>query len=198
MTDKQGEFVLFVPQSGMYRVSVKNVFGEYFILEQEEIIVDFNGFKEFEVTFKFKEKPRGVNISGENPNLNNGSLFNERKVNEVEVSEPSSPQPPEDSLPSGNLQPAPPVGNQPGAGNINSAAITWEETKYFIVLGSFSDQNNARRFLDNLEVKSNALLVKTSENTYRVVYGYLTEAEARADLDKRKSIFPAAWISRKE
>jgi len=65
LTDKEGGFLLFAPQAGLYKVRVNNVFDEKFILRQDEFIVDFKGFKEFKITFLFTEGKRKINFKGD-------------------------------------------------------------------------------------------------------------------------------------
>ncbi len=65
LTDSDGEFLLFAPQAGLYTVRINNVFGEKFRLRQEQFVVDFNGLKEFKVTFVFEEKKRKINFKGD-------------------------------------------------------------------------------------------------------------------------------------
>jgi hypothetical protein len=59
-----GSFVLYVPQAGDYAVSINNVYGEKFVLQDPVYTVSFNGAKEFHVDFIFNEKKRSVNING--------------------------------------------------------------------------------------------------------------------------------------
>ncbi|HHZ64819.1 MAG TPA: SPOR domain-containing protein [Flavobacteriales bacterium] len=80
---------------------------------------------------------------------------------------------------------------------LSGSSITWEETQYYIVLGSYGTRAIAQQFFDNLDSKENALIVRTPQNSYEVIYGFRTEQEARDDLSRRSIVFPAAWISRK-
>ncbi len=75
LSDKQGDFILFVPQSGLYSVRVNNVFGEDFKLRQEEFKVDFNGLKEFKVSFLFEEGKRNINFKGDGKGINLENKF---------------------------------------------------------------------------------------------------------------------------
>ena len=64
LTDANGHFVIYVPQnSGYHTVKVNNVLGEKFIPEQDEFIVNFNGYKIFEVNFKFMERKRKIKFN---------------------------------------------------------------------------------------------------------------------------------------
>lgn len=65
LTNQDGSFILYAPQAGTYRIHVNNVFGENFVLYQNDILVDFNGLKEFTVTFVFEEKKRKINFKGD-------------------------------------------------------------------------------------------------------------------------------------
>lgn len=64
LTNEYGEFLLTVPSSGIYMVSVNNIYKNNFEVENNEVMVDFTGFKEFEVEFVFKERKRGINFQG--------------------------------------------------------------------------------------------------------------------------------------
>lgn len=64
LTDKTGGFVISIPSSGYYTVSINNIFGEEYILQNNDVLVDFNGYKEFEVNFILKQKPRTLNMNG--------------------------------------------------------------------------------------------------------------------------------------
>ena len=63
LTDKNGEFVLFAPVTDRYSVSINNIFYENFDLRQNNFMVQFNGYKQFEVNFVFDEKVRRINFA---------------------------------------------------------------------------------------------------------------------------------------
>ncbi|MFP4557617.1 MAG: OmpA family protein [Bacteroidales bacterium] len=63
LTDKNGEFVLFAPITDEYIVSINNIFYENFDLRQNNFLVQFNGYKQFEVNFVFDEKVRRINFA---------------------------------------------------------------------------------------------------------------------------------------
>jgi len=205
LTDRQGKFMLFVPQTGRTVVKVNNIFGENFQILQDEFTVDFDGFREFEIMFKFKEKPRGINIRG--GSLPPGRSFRDRDINGEEESPAPVPDTPEEPTPS-PAEPAPEIETTPEIEppspearteeGPSAPSITWEETNNYIVLASFNNRENAQQFLDELMTKDNALIVTTPKGMFRVVYGYRTEKEARDDLEKKRSDFPAAWISKKQ
>lgn len=65
LTNQDGSFVLYAPQAGAYKIHVNNIFGENFVLRQNDFVVDFNGLKEFSVTFIFEEKKRKINFKGD-------------------------------------------------------------------------------------------------------------------------------------
>ena len=203
LTDRQGRFALFVPQTGRTKVRVNNVFGENFKILQDEFTVDFNGFREFEIVFKFKEKARGINIRG--GDLPPGKAFKDRKVNGFEEGSlqpgvpDETPAEPVITEPPPRLAPVPSTREEltPKLTKPTAPPITWEETNNYIVLASFNNRANAQEFLDNLTPKDNALIVTTPKGMYRVVYGYRSETEAKKDLAERKTVFPAAWISKK-
>jgi len=199
LTDRQGKFMLFVPQTGRTVVRVNNIFGENFQILQDEFTIDFNGFKEFEIVFKFKEKTRGINING--GDLPPGRTFRDRNINGEEESPAPVPDIPEEPTPS-PAEPAPGTESPPPEasteGGLSAPSITWEETNNYIVLASFNNRENAQQFLGDLKTKDNALIVTTPKGMFRVVYGYRTEKEAREDLEKKRSDFPTAWISKKQ
>ncbi len=63
LTNADGSYILYVPESGDYRVTINNVLGDKFILQDPEFTVSFDGLKEFEVDFIFNEKKRQININ---------------------------------------------------------------------------------------------------------------------------------------
>lgn len=63
LTDKNGEFVMFAPVTDEYIVSINNIFYEDFDLRQNNFVVQFNGYKQFEVNFIFDEKVRRINFA---------------------------------------------------------------------------------------------------------------------------------------
>lgn len=65
LTNPDGSFILYAPQAGAYKVHVNNIFGENFVLRQNDFVVDFNGLKEFTVTFIFEEQKRKINFQGD-------------------------------------------------------------------------------------------------------------------------------------
>lgn len=65
LTNQDGTFILYAPQAGAYKIHVNNIFGEGFVLRQNDFMVDFNGLKEFTVTFIFEEKKRKINFQGD-------------------------------------------------------------------------------------------------------------------------------------
>jgi len=60
LTDKEGNFELYIPVADYYKVRVTNIFREHFNLRQEYYIVKFNGYKQFELSFDFDEKDRKI------------------------------------------------------------------------------------------------------------------------------------------
>lgn len=64
LTDNSGSFVISIPSSGYYTVSLNDIFNDDFLLQNNDILVDFNGYKEFEVNFILKQKPRTLNMNG--------------------------------------------------------------------------------------------------------------------------------------
>ncbi len=63
LTDKEGAFVMYAPVTDEYIVSVNNIFYEDFDLRQNNFLVQFNGYKQFEVNFIFDEKVRRINFA---------------------------------------------------------------------------------------------------------------------------------------
>lgn len=60
LTDKDGNFELYIPVADYYKVKITNIFREHFNLRQEYYIVKFNGYKQFELSFDFDEKERKI------------------------------------------------------------------------------------------------------------------------------------------
>ncbi|MBI2968847.1 MAG: hypothetical protein HYY40_13690 [Bacteroidetes bacterium] len=237
LTDRYGNYNLFVPKTGKYNVTVLNPFSDNFILEQAEYLVDFNGFKEFEINFKFIEKKRPVNINGTEKGT--GSIFDGRRVNGTGTHQPSAI--PAATEPAEIIPPAATTGTQPGSATTVPAAgvqpvttppvvprtlplntspdainapqivaetapskvinpapgIKWEETQYYIVFGSFSNKTNAEKMFSKVIDKERAMIIVDKKGLYKVVKGYRNMDETLADLEKNKSVFPAAWISKR-
>ncbi len=63
LTDRDGKFILYVPNVDKYRVHINNVFKEHFDLEQNDFLVQLNGYKQFELTFIFNEREREIKFS---------------------------------------------------------------------------------------------------------------------------------------
>lgn len=63
LTNEEGKFILSVPRAGHYTVTVNNIFYQNFNLEQNSFIIDFNGYKQYSLTFVFIEKERKINFS---------------------------------------------------------------------------------------------------------------------------------------
>ncbi|MBL4734067.1 MAG: hypothetical protein JKY18_01770 [Flavobacteriales bacterium] len=65
-------------------------------------------------------------------------------------------------------------------------------------MSAFTEEEAATDFIETLDKKDNALVVRSMDNLQlMVVYAYRTEQEARDDLEARRSIAPAAWITKK-
>jgi len=78
LTDAYGNFILYVPSTDIYIVRINNVFYQNFDLQQQEFVVKFNGYRQFELTYIFNEKQRQVNFN--NGNGNNNQLNNNQQV----------------------------------------------------------------------------------------------------------------------
>lgn len=63
LTDKEGNFTIYVPSVDKYKVRVNNIFFENFELEQNDYEVQLNGYRQFEVNFIFNEKKRKINFT---------------------------------------------------------------------------------------------------------------------------------------
>lgn len=72
LTDKNGEYVLSVPQAQTYSVKVNNVFNDQFICEKDQYEIHFNGIKVIKIDFKFVEKKRKINF---NTNIDQFYIF---------------------------------------------------------------------------------------------------------------------------
>lgn len=75
LTSSDGGFTLYVPKAGTYFVTINNVFGEQFVLQQSTYEVIFDGIKEYYLDFIFNEKKRQINISGAPPASRADSLL---------------------------------------------------------------------------------------------------------------------------
>jgi hypothetical protein len=64
LTDENGYYSLSVPHSGHYKVSVNNIFGNQFYINNNQMVIQFDGFKIFNLDFEFIEGKRNVNIKG--------------------------------------------------------------------------------------------------------------------------------------
>ncbi len=63
LTDKTGNFIIFVPNIDRYNVKISNIFYENFELQQNNFIVQLNGYKQFELSFVFNEKTRKIHFN---------------------------------------------------------------------------------------------------------------------------------------
>jgi outer membrane protein OmpA-like peptidoglycan-associated protein len=63
LTNKEGEFILFAPVTDEYILNINNIFYENFDLRQNNFLVQFNGYKQFEVNYVFDEKIRRINFA---------------------------------------------------------------------------------------------------------------------------------------
>lgn len=66
LTDKYGNYTINIPPGNIYRISVRNVFGQDFSLEKSEFIVEMYDVNTVNIDFTFIEKRRGVKMNGEN------------------------------------------------------------------------------------------------------------------------------------
>ena len=66
LTDENGYYSLSVPSSGHYKVSINNIFGNQFYINNNDMVIQFDGFKIFNLDFEFLEGKRNINIKGNN------------------------------------------------------------------------------------------------------------------------------------
>lgn len=94
LTNNAGQFQIFVPPTpGAYKISLANVFGENYVIEQQEFLINFNGLKTFQVTFKVIEKQRQINTNGgyQFKSLNGNSSREEVKKPSTEKAKKETP-----------------------------------------------------------------------------------------------------------
>ncbi|ALO14292.1 Inner membrane lipoprotein YiaD precursor [Salinivirga cyanobacteriivorans] len=63
LTDKNGDFILYVPNVDKYKIHMNNIFYEHFNLAQNDFTVELNGYKQFEINFILNEKRRRISFS---------------------------------------------------------------------------------------------------------------------------------------
>ena len=93
LSDKNGDFILFAPITDEYILSVNNIFYENFDLRQNNFIVQFNGYKQFEVNFVFDEKVRRINFAATDPELQAGVMQVRRTTISGSVKDANTLQP---------------------------------------------------------------------------------------------------------
>lgn len=72
LTNGNGEFTLFAPITDEYIININNIFYENFDLRQNNFLVQFNGYKQFEVNFVFDEKVRRINFAATDSDIRSG------------------------------------------------------------------------------------------------------------------------------
>lgn len=77
LTDNEGNYMLNVPQAGSYVIKVNNVFGDEFYIDKESFVIQFDGFKTYQLDFAFYENKRGVNFG-------NGSGYDFKSLNRTD------------------------------------------------------------------------------------------------------------------
>ncbi|MBI4946156.1 MAG: SPOR domain-containing protein [Bacteroidetes bacterium] len=95
LTSADGSYILYVPNAGEYKVTVNNIYGEQFILQEPAFTVIFNGAKEFQVDFTFNEKKRLMNIVNANQSPSQSVIGSPVSIGSVNTS--SSANPPADN-----------------------------------------------------------------------------------------------------
>lgn len=81
LTDGDGKFTIYAPVTDKYNVSVSNVLYENFDLRQNNFLVQFNGYKQFEVNFVFDEKIRTINFSKSGGGVDLAGVMEVRRTN---------------------------------------------------------------------------------------------------------------------
>lgn len=66
LTDRFGNYILNVPNSDKYLVKITNVFGEYFTLDKDEVLIQFGTNKTINLDFTFVERKREINFNNGN------------------------------------------------------------------------------------------------------------------------------------
>lgn len=64
LSQKDGSFILSVPNADTFTVRMTNVFGQYFDVENDEVVVQFISSKTVNVDFSVMERRRGINFNG--------------------------------------------------------------------------------------------------------------------------------------
>lgn len=93
LTDKNGDFVLFAPITDEYILTINNIFYENFDLRQNNFLVQFNGYKQFEVNFVFDEKVRRINFAATDQEIRTGVQQVRRTTISGTVKDANSQQP---------------------------------------------------------------------------------------------------------
>lgn len=71
-----GSYSLLVPSTeGRYTIHVNNIFSKNFDLQQNDFVIEFDGFKEYIIDFIFNERKRQINFNGANNDGNNGATM---------------------------------------------------------------------------------------------------------------------------
>jgi outer membrane protein OmpA-like peptidoglycan-associated protein len=93
LTDRNGLFILFAPITDEYILSINNIFYENFDLRQNNFLVQFNGYKQFEVNYVFDEKIRRINFAASESELQSGIQQVRRTTISGSVKDANSQQP---------------------------------------------------------------------------------------------------------
>ncbi len=93
LTNKDGHFELFAPVTDEYIVNINNVFYENFDLRQNNFLVQFNGYKQFEVNFVLDEKVRRINFAATDSDIRSGIQQVRRTTISGTVKDANSQQP---------------------------------------------------------------------------------------------------------
>ena len=64
LSEKDGSFLLSVPNADTFTVRMTNVFGQHFDVENDEVVVQFVSSKTVNIDFSVVERRRGINFNG--------------------------------------------------------------------------------------------------------------------------------------
>ena len=63
LTDRFGNYTIYIPQNQEYTLSINNVFGDKFELKQNNVVIDLRDNNKYEFNFEVNEKKRKINFS---------------------------------------------------------------------------------------------------------------------------------------
>lgn len=65
LTDDFGHYILNIPEEGVYNIEVNNILGDHFTVDREKFEIAFNGLKNINLDFTFRERKREIKVKGE-------------------------------------------------------------------------------------------------------------------------------------